>query len=246
MENALLIGLSKQMALRRQMDVLANNMANVSTAGYRAESLRFEEHLMPGAEMPGQIGSSARLSYVMDAGIVRNFESGSLERTDGEFDVAISGRGWLVVQTPEGERYTRNGQMRLDSEGQLITASGAPVLSDGGPITIGPDETGFTIARDGTVSTSLGPKGRLRVVQFADEAVMKKEGAALFSAPVAPEPAEGVSVIQGMIEKSNVQPVRELSRMIETVRAYTSTSKLIERTHELRKDAIQRLGDTAA
>lgn len=242
MENALLIGLSRQMVLRRQMDVLANNMANVNTAGYKRDKVIFEEHLMPVARISDAKGSDARLSFVLDPSVYRNFEEGGLQQTGNDLDVAISGDAWFVVQTPEGERYTRNGQLKLNADGELIGASGDPVLGEGGTITFGPDESGIEIASDGTISTNLGQRGKLRLVSFENNNVLKKQGAMLFETDVAPQPAENASVAQGMIEKSNVQPVLELTRILETVRAYEGVSKALEQTAKLRSDAIGRLG----
>lgn len=242
MENALLIGLSRQVALKRQMNVVANNLANMNTAGYKAGTLLFEEHLMPVARMNDQTGLGKPLSYVLDSSIYRSFQEGAYEQSNNELDVALSGDGWLVVETPDGERYTRNGQLKLDAEGQLVTPSGFPVLGDAGPIIIGSEEIGIEIAKDGTISTNLGLKDRLRVVQFENNAALKKEGETLFSTTQQPEPAEDVRVLQGVVEKSNVQPIFELTRMIEIVRAYTSISQMLGREQDLRRQAIEQLG----
>ena len=242
MENALLIGLSRQVALKRQMNVVANNLANMNTAGYRADTMMFEEHLMPVARMNEQTGADKRLSYVLDSATYMSFQEGAYQQSGNDLDVALSGDGWLVVETPDGERFTRNGQLKLDAEGQLVTPSGFPVLGDGGPITIGPDETGIEIAKDGTISTNQGTKDRLRVVQFENNAALSKEGETLFASTQQPEPAENVRVLQGVVESSNVQPISELTRMIETVRAYTSISQMLAREQDLRRQAIEQLG----
>ena len=241
MENALLIGLSRQMTLQRKMDVLANNMANVNTAGFKRDNLLFEEHLMPVARMSDATGRDARLSFVLDPSLYRSFEQGGFKQTGNELDLAISGDAWFVVQAPEGERYTRNGALSLDADGQLTGPSGYPVLGDGGPITFGPQESGIQIAKDGTISTNEGIRGRVRLVSFENKNAMTKEGAMLFATNEAPQEATDASVLQGVIEKSNVQPVTELTRMIETVRAYTSVSQAIQQTDRLRQDAIERL-----
>lgn len=242
MDNALLIGLSRQMVLRRQMDVLANNMANVNTAGYKRDKVKFEEHLMPVARISDARGQDARLSFVIDPSMYRDFEPGAMEQTGNELDVAISGDAWFVVQTPEGERYTRNGQFQLNADGDLVAASGDPVLGEGGPINFSPDENGIEIASDGTISTNLGQRGRLRLVRFENNDTLRKEGALLFASDAPPVPADEATVAQGMIEKSNVQPVLELTRILETVRSYESVSKALEQTAKLRSDAIGRLG----
>lgn len=242
MENALLVGLSRQVSLKRQMDVVANNLANMNTPGYKTGTLLFEKHLMPVAQMNELSGKDGRISFVLDTSIYRSFEEGGFEQTGNELDVALSGNGWMVVQTPDGDRYTRNGQLKLDSEGQLVLPSGQPVLGEGGPITFGPEETGIEIAHDGTISSSQGIKDRLQVVKFDNNAALKKEGDTLFSTNQAPQPAENVRVVQGAIENSNVQPIVELTRMIETVRAYTSMTQALSQAQDLRRDAIQQLG----
>lgn len=244
MENALLIGLSRQMTLQRKMDVLANNMANVNTAGFKRDSLVFKEHLMPVARMSDATGRDARLSFVLDASLYRTFEQGGFKQTGNELDLAISGDAWFVVQGPEGERYTRNGNLKLNADGELIGTSGFPVLGDGGPITFGPEETGVQIAKDGTISTSEGIRGRIRLVSFENKNTMTKEGAMLFATDEVPQEATDATVLQGVVEKSNVQPVTELTRMIETVRAYTAVSQALQQTDRLRRDAIERLSGT--
>lgn len=238
MENAILIGLSRQMALQRRMDVIANNLANVGTSGYKADSMRFEHHMVPHVNT----GEGRRaLSYVHDAGLVRDFTPGDLHKTDNKFDVAISGDGWLVVQTPEGNRYTRNGELHLNAEGQLVTKDGHPVMGEAGVINFELEETSVMIAKDGTISTNTGPKDRLLVVSFADNNGLAKLGHNMFQTDQEPQASEG-EVLQGMIERSNVQAVSELTRMIETTRAYTTMSQLLSRHDDLQRDAISQLG----
>jgi len=242
MENALLIGLSKQMALQRQMDVIANNLANVATSGYKSETLTFEEVLMPVANIDGVTGSAGKLSYVLDARTVRRFDEGSISQTGNPLDVAINGKGWLVVQTAQGERYTRNGNFTLDANGQVVNGNGQPILGESGPITIGLEDTDLTIASDGTVSTAQGKKGKLRVVAFENENVLKKQGDNLFSATRPPQPAEGYRIAQGVIERSNVEPVLEIAKMIDVTRSYVSTARLLDQTAKLKSRAIEELG----
>jgi flagellar basal-body rod protein FlgF len=242
MENALLIGLSRQMTLRHKMDVLANNMANVNTAGYKRDTLQFEEYLMPVAEMSDVKGKDARLSFVTDPSVYRSFEQGAFQQSGNELDLAISGDAWFVMQSPDGERYTRNGQLQLNADGELVGPSGLPILGTGGPITIGPDETGIEIAKDGTISTDQGTRGQIRLVSFENNNAMTKQGAMLFASPEAPQDAEDATIHQGFVEKSNVKPVIEFTRIVETVRAYTTVSQALQQTQDLRRDAIERLG----
>lgn len=242
MENALLIGLSRQVALRHQMDVVANNLANMETAGFKSESLKFEELVAQSAEAHDASGANRSVSYVRDVAAIRDFSDGDLVPTGNPFDVSVSGKGWLVVETAQGERYTRNGHMKIDAEGRLTTGDGNPVLTNAGIVTVSPEESDFSVATDGTISTSEGDKGKLRIVDFDNQDSLKKEGAALFSSSEAPRAIESPRIAQGLIEKSNVKPVAELTRMIEVSRAYISMSKMLETTSTLRQRAIQELG----
>ncbi len=241
MENTLLIGLSRQAALGRQLDVIANNLANVRTSGYKSESLVFEEFLMPVANVNDMTGSDQNLSYVIDNGLARDFSAGSFERTDNDFDLAINGEGWMVVETPDGERYTRNGEFSLNSQGELVNNAGLRVLGEGGPIVFGSEDTGVVFAPDGTVSSSSGEKGRIRLVEFENMAALRKEGENLYSAIVQPNAATSSRVAQGMVERSNVQAILETTRMIQVTRAYVSNAKMMEKVEELRRTSIERL-----
>ncbi len=241
MENALLIGLSRQMALQRQMNVIANNLANTQTSGYKGESLKFEQYIMPVAEIEGINGPDRRISSVLDASQVRDFSEGSLTQTGNPLDVAINGKGWLVVQTDDGERYTRAGNLKIDTDGRLVTTDGNPVLGTGGEIRLSAEETEVSIESDGTL-TAGNTTDRIRMVTFDDERVLRKEGGTLFSSPEGPAPATEARLMQGFVEKSNVQAVTELTRMIETSRAYISTSQMLKNTSDLRQKAIEQLG----
>lgn len=246
MENALLIGLSRQIALAHQMDVVANNMANLNTPGYKGESLKFEEFIMPVAEFQDMGSPKNSVSYVLDRQVIRSFVEGPLNQTGNPLDVAITGSGWFAIQTPAGERYTRDGHFTLDNEGTLVTAEGYPVLGDGGPITFSPEETNFAVATDGTVSSSDGEKGKLKIVNFEDLRQLQKEGSNLYSTTAPGQIMENPRVAQGFIENSNVVAVSEMARMIEVTRSYTSTARQIERLADLKKQAVKDLADLRA
>ena len=189
MENALLVGLSRQMALGRELDVIANNLANVSTTGFKARSSRFAEYLMPKARGDAFQASDRKVGFVVDRGTALDTTAGPIESTGNPLDVAIKGDAFFAVQTPAGERYTRAGSFQVNAAGQLVTNDGYPVLGDGGPLQFGPQETGLAIAPDGTVSTSQGARGKLRLVRFDDAQALANEGANLFSSKTQPQPA---------------------------------------------------------
>lgn len=241
MDNALRIGLSRQMALKTRMNVIANNLANINTAGFKRDTVHMEEFRMPVAQMTELRGQDKALSYVHDRAVLNNMSAGSMKQSGNELDVAINGKGWFTVNTPAGERFTRNGEFKLNNDGTLVTNDGFPVLGSGGPISFGPNETQITIARDGTISSSEGVKGQIRVVSFNDEQNLNKEGFNLFKTDEQPTPVEQPNLMQGMIEGSNVRPVLELTTMIETTRAYVNQAQLLKKSEELKTDAMNKL-----
>ncbi|WP_092423917.1 flagellar basal-body rod protein FlgF [Devosia crocina] len=245
MENAQLIGLSRQMALQRQMDMVANNIANINTTGFKAEQLLFEEYKMPVASHGDFSGEDRALSYVQDWASVQDFTDGAMVQTDAPLDVAIAGEGFFVVQTAGGERWTRAGAFQLNNEGTLVDLSGNPVLGEGGPIQFGPEETDIRISADGAISSNEGAKGRLRVVEFAEPQALVREGNNLFSGGT-PAPATNSRVLQGFTERSNVSGVAEMAEMIRVTRAYESIASLGQKQDDMRRDAIKRLGSMNA
>lgn len=242
MENAQLIGLSRQMALRRRMDVIANNLANLQTNGYKAEGVTFEEFRMKKAEMEAANNADSDISFVLDKASFRDFRPGDMRQTDAPLDIALGGEGFLTVQTPNGPRYTRDGSLKIGTNGQLVTSAGDPVLGDAGPITFGPQDTGISFGRDGTVASSAGVKGRLQIVEFDDPAALQAEGGNLFAAGAAiAQPAADPRVLQGMLEGSNVSAVPEMANMIEVNRAYQSLARMMENSDELRRSTLTTL-----
>nr|WP_193338121.1 flagellar basal-body rod protein FlgF [Devosia beringensis] len=245
MENAQLIGLSRQIALQRQMDVVANNMANINTAGFKAEDLLFEEFVMPVARDQDFQSGDQPLSYVQDWATIHDLSGGAMVQTGSELDVALNGEGFFAVQTPAGERWTKSGAFQLDAGGTLVDANGNPVLGQGGPIQFGPEETGILIGKDGSVSSSAGAKGSLRLVEFDNPQALTRDGSNLWAGGT-PVTATETGVMQGFIEKSNVSGVTQMADMIRVQRAYESAASLATKQDELRRSAIQRLGDANA
>jgi flagellar basal-body rod protein FlgF len=247
MENALLVGLSRQIALGRELDVIANNVANSGTNGFKARNSRFEEFRMPLAKAETFKSQDRALSFVIDAGTALNIAQGGIETTGNPLDVAIKGESFFVVQTPAGERYTRNGQFTLDSTGQLVTQTGYPVLSESGPVTITPQDTGLAIGADGTVSTDKGSRGRLRLVKFDNLNALTNEGANLFNSRAPAQPAGAAGRVEvGAVEHSNVNPVVEMTRLIEVNRAYTTVAGMIGKMDDMKRSALSRLADPTA
>ncbi|MSO93911.1 MAG: flagellar basal-body rod protein FlgF [Rhodospirillales bacterium] len=239
MESSLYVALSSQNALRRQMDVVANNIANMNTTAFKGENMMFVDHLV--RSRGGERALGGTVSYVRDLASFRDIREGHLEPTGNTLDVAISGDGYFAVQTPAGERYTRNGRFQRDSNGQIVTQEGFPVLGDGGPITIPQSDTKIDIARDGTVVTETGQLGKFRVVRFQSDQQMQQIGGSLYATTQTPEDVQGRRVAQGMLESSNVQPIVELTRMIELQRTYEGVKNFVEKEDERIKNVIREL-----
>lgn len=236
METTAYIALSRQMALRQRMDVIANNVANMTTTGFKAQTLLLEP-------APRDAGASRPLAFVQDIGAVRETDPGPMTPTGNPLDLALDGPGYFVVDTPDGMRYTRAGQFQLNPFNELVTAAGDPVLDDGGaPIALPGDAMSVTVAANGTISSADdGAIGRIGVVAFDDEQALRKVGGGLYQTDQLPAPADGARLVQGMLEGSNVQPVLEMTEMMATVRAYESTQSLVDSHHELQRRAIERM-----
>ena len=245
MENAQLISLSRQDALRRQMDLIANNLANINTTGFKAEKLAFAEYVMPVASDNSFQTNDASLSYVTDYKSVTDLQTGAIQQTGGDLDVAIAGDGWFVIEGEDKDYYTRNGAFTLRPDGTLVTVDNRPVKGDGGPITIDLQGGPVAIARDGTISNEAGQIAKLQLVRFEDPAAVQKFGDSLFTAEN-PLPATEARLQQGALERSNVKAVAEITEMISVSRAYQTITNLMKRQDELRVDAIDKLAQVPA
>ena len=244
MDNAIYVALSRQMTLRRELDVTANNIANVDTAGFKVESLMVETDPQASAD---PLDPSGPLKYVLDSGVARDFTQGALHQTDRPMDLGIEGQGFFRVQTPDGERFTRDGRFTLTSDGRIATASGATLQGDGGDIIIDPSKGQVAISADGVISQGATRVGKVSVVDFPDQSALQKEGDNLYSNTDNIQPSTSTSAVvhQGMLESSNVNPVLQVTKLIEVSRAYESISKMMEQTAELDRGAVQRLGRVA-
>jgi len=242
MENAQLIALSRQTALRNQLNVVANNMANINTSGFKTQNLLFEEYLMPVAEATEFQPQDQTHSYVLDYKTHTEFANGSFKMTGNDLDLALEGDGFFVVQMDDGtEAYTRNGAFHLDATGQLVTVEGRPVLTSAGPLTFSREDGLIEIAKDGTISTQLGVRGQVRVASFEDNQDLQKLSETLYVGENPAVPQE-FRVVQGALEQSNVDGIFEVTRLIEITRAYESVSKFLKDADELRQQAISTLG----
>lgn len=240
METTALIALSRQAVLRRQMDLVANNLANINTTAFKGEKMLFVEHLVK--SKGGESFIPAKLSFVRDIAQVRDARPGPIEATGNTFDLAIQKEGYFVVETPDGERYTRNGRFQLSQEGQLVTQHGFPILSDAGaPFFFAPEDTTVDITSDGTVSTNNGELGKIRVVRFENEQLLQSEGGGLLNTASEPDEVEQPNIVQSALESSNVEPILEISKMIQVHRAFDSVKDFINREDQRQKRMIEAL-----
>ncbi|MBY0563435.1 MAG: flagellar basal-body rod protein FlgF [Hyphomonadaceae bacterium] len=241
MDNTLMLALQTQRVQQRRMDIAANNLANVSTSGFKADTLLLEEVTNAGASAEE---SPTDINFVRDIGLVRDMSQGPVAMTGNPLDLAIEGDGFFMVEGPAGETlYTRDGAFSLTGQGRLVTSDGRPVLGSGGaPIVLDPQGESPSIGRDGAIRVAGIEAGRIGVASFAAPGALLKVGDNLWSAQnQAPEAFEGV-VVQGALEGSNVRPVVELTRLIQISRAYQSAARVITSADELRQRAIQQLG----
>ena len=250
MENTLLVGLSRQIALRDQLDVVANNIANIDTTGYKSDNAMFTQYLMPNARDDNFTGSDRRIAFVQDRASWIDFSQGPIEHTGDPLDIAIKGNAFLAVQTPNGVRYTRNGALSTNASGQLVTSDGYPVLGDNGPITFQSSDHDVIISPSGIITVREGtnagdsPRGQLQLVGFPQMQRLQKDGGSTFAAPPGVNPGpppQGAAVVQGAIEKSNVNAVAEISEMIQLTQNYTDIANVLQQQSDQRQNALTQL-----
>jgi flagellar basal-body rod protein FlgF len=243
MNNALYVGLSRQLTLKRQMDVIANNIANSDTVGFKVESLELGQDVQRPALAPGSVAAEA-ITFVHDTGLSRDFRQGALRQTGSPFDLGLQGDGFFEVQTPQGNRLTRDGRFTLDAQGQLVDSAGHAVLQGGGqPIRVDPTKNTPEIAKDGTVSQDGQTIGKIGVFKVADRTALTKMGSGLLD-PGAQTPLAdaNTAVQQGMIETANVDAIQQMTRMIAVSRAYEQVTNMMDQTGTTSDQSIQRLG----
>ena len=241
MQPSLYVSLSGQMAMMRRLETLAHNVANVTTAGFRAEEIKFDELLSEKTDNPTAF-VSAGSTYI-------SRKAGEVVRTDNPLDIAVTGDAWLAFQGPGGSVYTRDGRMTMTPEGELRTLNGHPVLDVGGaPIQLNPSAGAPSIASDGTITQGASQVGAVGLFTIPDQAKLTRFENSGVLPDVAAEPAldfSRVGVLQGFMEQANVNPVSEISRLIQIQRSFDSISNSMSKTEETLSSAIRTLGDTS-
>lgn len=234
MDAALYTTLNRQSGLMREMGVVANNIANSSTTGFRREGVVFSEYV-------AALDRDPSLSMAHASGRHVDLSPGTLSQTGGAFDFAIQGEGFFLIETPQGERLTRAGSFTPSPEGELVTADGYRLLDAGGaPIFVPPDAR-VALARDGTLSANGEPVAQVGLWRPTDPLTLRHQSGTLFDGG-ALEPIENGQFLQGMLEDSNVEPVSEIARMIEVQRAYELGQKFLDAEDERVRGVIQALG----
>lgn len=245
MDNAIYVGLSRQMLLERELDVAANNLANADTTGFKFEEMIAKSDSVP---TPSANGTPNLVTFVAADSVARDFGQGPLTQTGSPLDVAINGKGFFQVSTSSGPRYTRDGRFQLDPTGKLVTQSGDAVQGSGGDIQLDPKKGPVAIAANGDISQAGQTVGKLQVVSFDTLSALSKDGNNQFrnDSNLVATPSTSAVIRQGMLEGSNVQPVVQITRLIEIARAYDSISSMMGDTGNLSQSAIQRLGAVTA
>jgi flagellar basal-body rod protein FlgF len=235
MDASVYVTLARQSGLMREMQVVAHNVANASTTGFRREGVVFAEYVAAMDDGPSlsMAHATARNIDLMQAEVIP---------TGGTFDLAIQGEGFFLVATPQGDRLTRAGAFTPDAAGNLVNADGHALLDLGGaPVAVPPGARAVAVAQDGTMSIEGRPVARVGLWQPADPLSLTHEAGTLFAAG-AVEPAGGAVILQGHLEGSNVNPVTEIARMIMVQRAYEMGQGFLDREDARARAVIQTLG----
>ncbi|MFK7877599.1 MAG: flagellar hook-basal body complex protein [Paracoccaceae bacterium] len=233
MDGAAYASLSRQMGLWREMDIVANNIANAATTGYRQEGLIFSEFVK--ASPDGR-------SLSMGNGNVRNtsFQQGAVTQTGGNLDFAIEGDGFFLIETPVGERLTRAGNFSVSAQGDLVTPDGLRVLDAGAaPIFVPPDAGPIAVSSDGTISAEGRLLGQIGIVTPIDRLSMVREDGVMFAAEAGFEESQDSRVLQGFVESSNVNAISAIARMIEVQRAYELGQSFLDSENQRVRDALR-------
>ncbi|WP_420585370.1 flagellar hook-basal body complex protein [Ruegeria sp.] len=227
--------LSRQSGLMNEMRLVANNIANANTTGYRAQGLVFSEFVR---DMPGNPSLSMARAEVRNTSL----QQGLLTETGGQFDFAIEGDGFFMVETPSGNRLTRAGAFSPSADGDLVTMDGHRVLdSNGAPVFIPPDAASIDVGSDGTLSIEGQLLGQIGVYRVEDPKTLVREGSTQFRAEGAIDPVESPVVLHRFLEGSNVNAVEQVTRLVEIQRAYELGQSFLETEDERLRGALKAL-----
>jgi flagellar basal-body rod protein FlgF len=243
MDNTSSIILSKLTAQQRAMDVTAGNIANASTPGYRAERMVFTDWLSSQQNTTAPKGDRT-VAFTQDRATYREQAEGTLTQTGNPLDIAISGSGYFTVQTANGTRLSRAGRFSLQADGTIADANGNALLdTNNQPLKVGPEDTNLTVTADGGISSQNGPIGKIAIVTPADQNRMTAEGSRLFNPGGPTTQVVTPKLIQGTVEDSNVQPISELVRMMDTERNFQFATQFVDAEGQRHQTAIDKIAD---
>jgi len=242
MDIASSIAASRLVAQRHAVDVIANNVANADTPGFQAERVQFSAWLSPQTDAATPPGGRV-LAYTEDRATWRENAPGPLRHTGNPLDLAVTGGGYFTVLTKAGPRLTRDGKFALMPDGTIADAAGNPLLDTAGrPIRLSPtDTTAISVAADGTVSSGARQIAQIGVVRPQDPMRLTAEGGTLLAANTPTRPIASPGIVQGALEGSNVQPIAELTRLIDTSRQFQFVAQFVQAESTRRKTAIDKL-----
>jgi flagellar basal-body rod protein FlgF len=236
---------SRLVAQQRAMDITANNIANANTPGYRTERVQFSDFVDKQAGAKSAPGVKT-ISYTQDRATYRESQPGAITHTGNPYDLALTGDGYFTVSTRNGPRLTRDGRFGPMPDGTIADARGNAVLDSAGkPIQIPTTDTQVTIASDGSVSTESGPLGKIGVVQ-TDPMKLQAEGATNFIAGAPTTSVAAPGIVQGAMEESNVQPVLEVTRMMDNERQFQFVTQLVQAEGDRQQTTIDKLLPTGS
>ncbi|MFV1951189.1 MAG: flagellar basal-body rod protein FlgF [Nitrospinota bacterium] len=230
LNSGIYIAASGSLMQEKRLELTTNNLANVSTVGYKRDNLLFESFLAESGD------------YVVPVGVKTDFSNGTMKNTGNELDIAMEGDGFFSVKTPNGIRYARGGNLKLNKDNILVTQAGYPVLGEAGPIKV--SGTDITINSGGEILTGAGldivPAGTLKIVDFPKPYHLEKEGEGLFRAAgkEKAKKAKDVFIRQGFVETANINSLREIVTLIDIQRSYESYQKVIQSIDSINGKAV--------
>jgi flagellar basal-body rod protein FlgG len=259
MSGSIYMAASGALAYQHRMEILSNNIANVNTIGFKQDKTQFQQYYTSALEnMNPQASANADVpqaeEYWFELTAHTDYSAGPLKKTGNRFDLAITGKGFFCVETPDGIKYTRRGNFGIDVNGNLITQEGWPVLGESGEIPVesqadfsDKDNHEILVHDDGTVEVDGNSVGKLLIVEFTDPQQLSKAGGTYFvvdPGDASESVATDYHISQGMVELSNVDAVRMMAEIIETLRGYESYQKVIRSIDEVNSLAINEVGKT--
>lgn len=229
------VTLSRQSGLMNEMRLVANNIANANTTGYRQQGVVFSEFVR---DMPGNPSLSMSRAEIRNTSL----QQGVLTETGGPFDFAIEGDGFFMVETPAGNRLTRAGSFSSSAAGDVVTMDGHRVLdSNGAPVFVPPDAVSVDVGSDGTLSVEGQLLGQIGVYRVAEPKDLVREGGTLFRSDAGIEPVEQPVVLHRFLEGSNVNAIGQVTRLVEIQRAYELGQSFLDSEDERVRGALKAL-----